>query len=34
MSVQTSQNHKRQSKSNKDWLDEMINIIDRLKNKL
>ncbi len=34
MSVQTSQNHKRQSKSNSDWLDEMINIIDRLKNKL
>ena len=34
MSVQKSQNHKRESKSNSDWLDEMINIIDRLKNKL
>ena len=34
MSVQRSQNHKRQSKSNKEWLDEMINIIDRMKNKL
>ena len=34
MSVQKSQNHKRQSKSNNEWLDEMINIIDRMKNKL
>ena len=34
MSIQRSQNHKRQSKSNSEWLDEMINIIDRMKNKL
>ena len=34
MSVQRSQNHKRHSKSNKEWLDEMLNIIDRMKNKL
>ena len=34
MSIQRSQNHKRESKSNKEWLDEMINIIDRMKNKL
>jgi hypothetical protein len=34
MSIQRSQNHKRQSKSNLEWLDEMINIIDRMKNKL
>ena len=27
MSVQKSQNHKRQSKSNNEWLDEMINIM-------
>jgi len=34
MSIQNSQNHKRQSKSNSEWLDEMRNIIDRMKNKL
>ncbi len=34
MSIQRSQNHKRQSKSNSEWLDVMINIIDRMKNKL
>ncbi len=34
MSIQTSQNDKRQSKSNSEWLDEMISIIDRMKNKL
>ena len=34
MSIQRSQNHKRPSKSNSEWLDEMINIIDRMKNKL
>ena len=34
MSIQRNQNHKRQSKSNSEWLDEMINIIDRTKNKL
>ncbi len=34
MSIQRSQNDKRQSKSNLEWLEEMINIIDRMKNKL
>ncbi len=34
MSIQRSQSYKRQSKSNSEWLDEMINIIDRMKNKL
>ena len=34
MSVQRSQNHKKQPKSNQEWLDEMINIIDRMKNRL
>ena len=34
MSIQTSQNYKKQSKNNSEWLDEMINIIDRMKNKL
>ena len=34
MSRQRSQNDKRQSKSNSEWLEEMINIIDRMKNKL
>ena len=34
MSVQKSQHHKRQSKSNKEWLDEMLDIIERMKNKL
>ena len=34
MSVQKNQNHKKQSKSNTEWLDEMINIIDRMKNRL
>ena len=34
MSIQRSQNDKRQSRSNSEWLEEMINIIDRMKNKL
>ena len=34
MSIQRSQNNKRQSKSNSEWLEQMINIIDRMKNKL
>ena len=34
MSIQKNQNHKRQQKNNSEWLDEMINIIDRMKNKL
>ncbi len=34
MSIQRSQNDKRKSKRNSEWLDEMINIIDRMKNKL
>ena len=34
MRIQRSQNHKRQPKSNSEWLDEIINIIDRMKNKL
>ena len=34
MSIQRSQNYKKHSKSNSEWLDEMINIIDRMKNKL
>ena len=34
MGIQRSQNDKRQSKSNSEWLEEMINIIDRMKNKL
>ena len=34
MSIKRSQNDKRQSKNNSEWLDEMINIIDRMKNKL
>ena len=34
MSIQRSQNDKRQSKSNSEWLEEIINIIDRMKNKL
>ena len=34
MRIQRSQNDKRQSKRNSEWLDEMINIIDRMKNKL
>ncbi len=34
MSIQRHQNHKRQSKNNLEWLDEMINIIDRVKKKL
>ena len=34
MDIQRSQNNKRQSKSNSEWLEEMINIIDRMKNKL
>ena len=34
MSIQRSQNDKRRSKSNSEWLDEMISIINRMKNKL
>ena len=34
MSIQRGENHKRKSKSNLEWLNEMINIIDRMKNKL
>ena len=34
MSMQRIQNHKRQSKSNSEWLKEIINIIERIQNKL
>ena len=34
MSIQRSQKHKRQSKSNSEWLDEMIIIEDRMIKKL
>ena len=34
MRIKRSQNDKRLSKSNSEWLDEMINIINRMKNKL
>ena len=34
MSSQSAQNNKRQKKHNKEYLNELINIIDRMKNKL
>ena len=34
MRIQRSHNDKRRSKGNSEWLDEMINIINRMKNKL
>ena len=33
MSTQNSQNHKRQSQNNTEWLDELINKIENTKNK-
>ena len=33
MSTQKSQNHKRQEKDNTEWLDELINKIENMKNK-
>ena len=34
MSTQKSQNHKRQEQNNTEWLDELINKIEVMKNKL
>ena len=34
MRSQKSQNHKRQEKNNTEWLDELINKIENMKNKL
>ena len=34
MSTQKSQNHKRQEKNNTEWLDELINKIEGIKNKI
>ena len=34
MSTQNSHNHKRQEQNNKEWLDELINKTDKMKNKI
>ncbi len=34
MSTQTSQRHKRQDQNNTEWLDELINKIENMKNKI
>jgi len=34
MSTQNSQNHKRQEQNNTEWLDELINKIENMKNKI
>ena len=34
MSTQNSQNHKRQDRNNTEWLDELINKIEKMKNKI
>ena len=34
MSIQKSQNHKRQEQNNTKWLDELINKIENMKNKI
>ena len=34
MSIQKSQNHKRQERNNTEWLDELINKIENMKNKI
>ena len=34
MSTQKSQNHKRQERNNTEWLDELINKIENMKNKI
>ena len=34
MSTQKSQNHKRQEQNNTEWLDELINKIENMKNKV
>ena len=34
MSNQNSQNHKRQKQNNTEWLDELINKIENMKNKI
>ena len=34
MSTQKSQSHKRQEQSNTEWLDELINKIESMKNKI
>ena len=34
MSTQNSQKYKRQEQSNTEWLDELINKIDNMKNKI
>tara|TARA_A100001035_G_C27505638_1_gene373990 strand:- start:96 stop:281 length:186 start_codon:yes stop_codon:yes gene_type:complete len=33
MSTQKNQNHKRQEQNNTEWLDELINKIEKMKNK-
>ena len=33
MSLQKSQHHKRHSKNNKEWLDEMYDMVEKMKNK-
>ncbi len=34
MSTQKSKNHKRQEQNNTEWLDELINNIENMKNKI
>ena len=34
MSTQSSKNHKRQERNNTEWLDELINKIENMKNKI
>ena len=34
MSIQNSQHHKRQERNNTEWLDELINKIENMKNKI
>ena len=34
MSTQKKQNHKRQEQNNTEWLDELINKIENMKNKI
>ena len=34
MSTQKSQSHKKQKQNNTEWLDELINKIERMKNKI
>ena len=34
MNIQKSKSHKRQEQNNTEWLDELINKIERMKNKI